>query len=103
MKITPYRLVFALWLIALAAPAQSTPVAGAAAFSEGDRLRGSYGPYRSNNDLLYYHLDVRVDPEKQTLSGRNSIRLQMLKAGSRRPCPPRWGATHSPWPRISTI
>ena len=28
-------------------------------------LRGEYGPYRANNDLLYYHLDVRVDPVKQ--------------------------------------
>jgi hypothetical protein len=25
-------------------------------------LRGAYGPYRENNDLVYYHLDVRVDP-----------------------------------------
>src|SRR6185437_13739430 len=27
-----------------------------------DMLRGAYGPFRANNDLLYYHLDVRVDP-----------------------------------------
>ena len=42
-------------------------------------LRGEYGPYRANNDLLYYHLDVRVDPEKQTISGKNTIRFRMLK------------------------
>jgi len=53
------------------------------AFSEADHLRDSYGPYRANNDLLYYHLDVRVDPDKQTLSGKNSIRFRMLKSGSR--------------------
>jgi aminopeptidase N len=72
-----------LWLLAhcASAPAQSVPAAPV--FTEGDRLRGSYGPYRSNNDLLYYHLDVRVDPEKQTLSGKNSIRFMMLKAGTR--------------------
>src|SRR5580698_4674937 len=52
-------------------------------FSEADHLRGSYGPYRANNDLLYYHLDVRVDPNLQTLSGKNSIRFKMLKDGSR--------------------
>jgi aminopeptidase N len=52
-------------------------------FSEADHLRGSYGPYRANNDLLYYHLDVRVDPDKQTLNGKNSIRFKMLKSGSR--------------------
>ena len=59
--------------------AQTAP----AAFSEADHLRGTYGPYRSNNDLLYYHLDVRVDPEKQYLSGKNSIRFKMLKDGTR--------------------
>jgi aminopeptidase N len=42
-------------------------------------LRGQYGPYRANNDLLYYHLDVRVDPEKQAISGKNTIRFRMLK------------------------
>ena len=28
-----------------------------------DILRGAYGPFRANNDLLYYHLDIRVDPD----------------------------------------
>jgi len=51
--------------------------------SEADRLRGAYGPYRSNNDLLYYHLDVRVDPSKKFLSGKNVIRFAMLQPGRR--------------------
>ena len=42
-------------------------------------LRGEYGPYRANNDLLYYHLDVRVDPVKQTIGGKNTIRFRMKK------------------------
>ena len=46
-------------------------------------LRGEYGRYRANNDLLYYHLDVRVDPEKKFLSGKNTIRFKMLKDDSR--------------------
>ncbi len=62
-------------------PASSAPPQ--VAFSEADRLRGGYGPYRANNDLLYYHLDVRVDPDKRTLSGRNSIRFKMLESGKR--------------------
>ena len=66
-----------------AQPAVSTEAPPPVVFSEADRLRGSYGPYRANNDLLYYHLDVRVDPEKQFLSGRNSIRFKMLKDGKR--------------------
>jgi aminopeptidase N len=47
--------------------------------TEADILLGAYGPYRANNDLLYYHLDVRVDPEKKFISGKNTIRFRMLK------------------------
>ncbi len=46
-------------------------------------LRGEYGPYRANNDLLYYHLDVGVDPVKQTIGGKNTIRFRMLKDDAR--------------------
>lgn len=46
-------------------------------------LRGAYGPYRANNDLLSYDLDIRVDPVKQTISGKNTIRFRMLDDGSR--------------------
>jgi aminopeptidase N len=48
-----------------------------------DILRGAYGPFRANNDLLYYHLDVRVDPEAKFISGKNTIRFRMLKDGTR--------------------
>src|SRR5580658_7305331 len=48
-----------------------------------DFLRGAYGPYRASNDLLYYHLDIRVDPDKQWVSGKNTIRFKMLKDGTR--------------------
>ena len=46
-------------------------------------LRGAYGPYRANNDLLYYHLRVRVDPEKKYLSGDVITRFKMLQDGTR--------------------
>jgi aminopeptidase N len=48
-----------------------------------DMLRGAYGPFRANNDLLYYHLDIRVDPEKKFISGKDTIRFRMLKDGTR--------------------
>jgi aminopeptidase N len=51
--------------------------------TRGDILRGGYGQYRANNDLLFYHLDVRVDPEKKFLSGKNTIRFKMLKDDTR--------------------
>src|SRR5215469_15215670 len=46
-------------------------------------LRGAYGQYRSNNDLLFYHLDIRIDPEKKFVSGKNTIRFKMLKDDTR--------------------
>lgn len=46
-------------------------------------LRGEYGPYRANNDLLYYHLDISVDPVAETIQGKNTIRFRMLKDGDR--------------------
>ncbi len=51
--------------------------------TQADILRGAYGPFRANNDLLYYHLDVRVDPEKKFISGKNTIRFKMLQDGTR--------------------
>ena len=46
-------------------------------------LRGEYGRYRANNDLLYYHLDVRIDPARKSLAGKNTIRFRMLKDDTR--------------------
>ena len=48
-----------------------------------DLLRGAYGEDRANNDLISYHLDIRVDPEKKYISGKNTIRFRMLKDGKR--------------------
>ena len=51
--------------------------------TKADILRGAYGPYRANNDLLFYHLDIRVDPEKKFIGGKNTIRFKMLKDDTR--------------------
>jgi len=72
-------------------PSASTPPkpkirpndAGAPIPTRPDILRGAYGPYRANNDLLYYHLDIRVDPDTQTVTGKNTIRFSMLQDGTR--------------------
>ncbi len=70
-----------------ATPPQSTPTRQPPqtppAPTHADILRGEYGPFRANNDLLSYDLDVRVDPEKKYLSGKNSIRFKMLKDDTR--------------------
>jgi hypothetical protein len=55
----------------------------AVASEQSTLLRGAYGPYRDNNDLVYYHLDVRVDPEKKIIAGKNTVRFKMLRDGTR--------------------
>ena len=71
------KLIVLVWVIALGRP-QFAP-----AQSKADILRGEYGRYRANSKLLYYHLDVRVDPEKKTIAGKNTIRFKMLKDDNR--------------------
>jgi aminopeptidase N len=76
-------------LAAQAAPPSGTPPVAASAQqvpkkpTRFDILRGEYGRYRANNDLLFYHLDIRVDPEKKFLSGKTTIRFKMLKDDTR--------------------
>ncbi len=68
-----------LVLVTLAAaqtPSPQTP-------SRADFLRGEYSQWRANNDLLSYDLDIRIDPEKKTISGKNTIRFKMLKEDTR--------------------
>jgi aminopeptidase N len=60
-------------------PAQTSMRAPSAA----DILRGEYGRFRANNDLLYYHLNIRVDPEKKSIAGVNTIRFKMLSDDKR--------------------
>ncbi|HEY1340677.1 MAG TPA: M1 family metallopeptidase [Bryobacteraceae bacterium] len=64
---------------AYAQPPQQQP----AEPTHADILRGAYGRYRANNDLLSYHLDIRVDPERKFISGKNAIRFQMLQDDNR--------------------
>jgi aminopeptidase N len=69
--------------VAAAQPAQQRPASTLRAPTRADILRGEYGRYRANNDLLHYDLDIRVDPSKKFISGRNTIRFKMLKDDTR--------------------
>lgn len=51
-------------------------------FTRQDTLRGSITPERAWWDLTYYHLDIKVDPEKQTIAGKNTIQYKVLKSGN---------------------
>ena len=93
-----FSILVALFFSLHSAPAQATPQTSAQASqqhassqasraarvpTQADILRGAYGPYRANNDLLYYHLDIRVDPDKKFISGKNTVRFKMLEDGAR--------------------
>jgi aminopeptidase N len=66
---------------AAASPAQIPPSLRPP--TRADILRGEYGRYRANNDLLFYRLDVRIDPGKKSIAGKNTIRFKMLKDDTR--------------------
>ena len=64
-------------------PTQPQRIRGLDLPTKAELFRGAYGPYRANNDLLFYHLDIRIDPEKKLVSGKNSIRFKMLQDDTR--------------------
>lgn len=49
-------------------------------FTRQDTLRGSITPERAWWDLKYYDLDVTVDPEKQFISGSNTITYEVMES-----------------------
>lgn len=75
-KTLPILVLASSFFVAASLNAQPAP-------SRANLLRGAYGPLRSNNDLLYYDLLVRIDPAAKTIKGRNTIRFKMLKDDSR--------------------
>lgn len=63
--------------------AQTVPAKAEAVPTKADLVRGGYGETRANNDLLSYDLNVRVDPAKKFISGKNTIKFRMLRDGAR--------------------
>lgn len=56
-----------------------TPLTKKNNFTRQDTLRGTITPERSWWDLTYYHLDVKVDPEKKHLKGKTAVHYKVLK------------------------
>ena len=77
------RFASAATLLVLLALSGSAQQPAPAAPTRADVLRGAYGRYRANNDLLFYHLDIRVDPVAKTIRGKNTIRFRMLANDTR--------------------
>lgn len=82
---TLFAVVATIVIVTTSSLAQTTPGARAEqqAPTHANILRGEYGRYRANNDLLSYDLDIRIDPEKKFISGKNTIRFKMLKDDTR--------------------
>jgi len=51
-------------------------------FTRQDTLRGTITPERSWWDLNYYHLDIKVDPEKKTIKGSNTVGYTVLESNN---------------------
>ena len=48
------------------------------AFTHADSLRGGWTAFRWCYDVTYYHLNVRIDPSSDSISGSNEIRFNVL-------------------------
>jgi aminopeptidase N len=48
-------------------------------FTRQDTLRGSITPERAWWDLIYYHLDITVNPSDSTIYGYNTVTYRVLK------------------------
>ncbi|SDR66173.1 M1 family metallopeptidase [Gramella sp. MAR_2010_147] len=46
-------------------------------YTEADTLRGSLRPERTNFDVKKYHLKLKIEPEKQFISGSNTISFKV--------------------------
>ena len=48
-------------------------------FTHQDTLRGSITPERAWWDLIFYHLDIAVNPSDSTINGTNTVTYRVLK------------------------
>ena len=78
----PYLALAAFLLILIApTPGKSQQRPGRQkVFARGDTLRGMLTPLRTCYDVHFYHLDVRIDPTRQTVQGSNTIVFSMVSA-----------------------
>ena len=57
----------------LGTSAQAQLLTDKQSFSRADSLRGKLTPLRTCYDINYYHLDVKVNPDEQSISGSNEF------------------------------
>ena len=79
MKYRFYHLFFLTLICSLSSCSQGL-LGEKSNFTRQDTLRGSITPERIWWDLTYYHLEVKVDPNKKYISGKNTIQYKVLSA-----------------------
>lgn len=72
------QLFVVFFSLVLGFSAQGQLLQGQKQFSHQDTLRGTITPERAWWDLVYYHLDISVDPEKKFIEGKNTILYEVL-------------------------
>ncbi|MFC3197355.1 M1 family metallopeptidase [Parapedobacter deserti] len=65
------RILALIFFVSAAVDGYSQLMKAREIFSRGDSLRGQLTPLRTCYDINYYHLDVKVDPDKRYISGSN--------------------------------
>ncbi len=70
-------LISALLVLSYILQAQFTPPASKS-FTRQDTLRGSITPERAWWDLVYYHLNIKVNPADSTINGTNTVTYKVL-------------------------
>ena len=75
MRLRNSSVILLLFLSSVFAAAQRQRPVPEPTFTHVDTLRGMLTPLRTCYDVKYYHLDVRIDPEKHLISGSNTIRF----------------------------
>lgn len=77
---SPIRIVFSTFLILSTAmfanQAHAQLMVEKGQFTRADSLRGNLTPERTAYDILYYHLDVKVDIDNQSIQGSNLFRFK---------------------------
>src|SRR5690606_15625996 len=65
------HLIVLILLITAAADSHAQLLKARELFSRADSLRGRLTPLRTCYDVNYYHLDVRIDPDRRHIAGSN--------------------------------
>lgn len=70
-------LIVCFILLSLNIQAQEYELKPRRIYSKQDRLRGELTIFRTCFDVHYYHLDLKINPKKQSIEGSNEIHFQV--------------------------